>query len=179
MDTFRTRESPFSHPRRSSNMEKKTMATCRTKAFHTHRRSHYRRQNAPNVRAFALAIILISATALFGCGGGISTTEQQGNSTPGTGTGTGTGSGTGAARLTWSAPTTYVNGDPLAGLLAGYKVYYGTTPGVYTSVIDVGNVNSYQINGLTKGQTYHFTVTDYDINRVESDYSTVVSKIIS
>lgn len=147
------------------------MAACKTTALHSHMGSHYRRQYAPNVRAFALAVILISATVLFGCGGGIATTEQQGNSTPGTGT------GSGAATLTWATPTTYVNGAPLTGL-AGYKVYYGTTPGIYTS-IDVGNVNSYQIDGLTKGQTYYFTVTDYDMNGIESDYSAVVNKLIS
>jgi hypothetical protein len=150
-----------------------TMAACRTTAFHTHRRSHYRRQNAPNVRAFALTVILISAAALFGCGGGISTTEQQGNSTPGTGTETGTG----AATLTWVVPTTNTDGTTLSDL-AGYKVYYGTSPGVYTSIV-VGNVTSYPLVGLTKGKTYYFTVTAYDTAGLESDYAPVVSKLIS
>jgi hypothetical protein len=147
------------------------MAVCRTTAFHTHRGSYYQRQNAPNVKAFALAVILISATALFGCGGGVSTTGQQENSTPGTGT------VTGAATLTWAAPTTNTDGSPLTDL-AGYKVHYGTTLGVYTAIV-VGDIQTYRIDGLTKGQTYYFTVTAYDTKGIESDYSTVVSKLIS
>jgi hypothetical protein len=69
-----------------------------------------------------------------------------------------------------------MNGAPLTSL-GGYKVHYGTTPGVYTS-IDVGNVNTYVVTGLTKGQTYYFAVTVYDTNGIESDYSVVVSKLI-
>ncbi len=57
-------------------------------------------------------------------------------------------------------------------------MYYGTTPGVYTSIV-VGNVSSYQLAGLNGGQTYYFTVTAYDSLGIESDFAPVVSKPIS
>jgi hypothetical protein len=69
-----------------------------------------------------------------------------------------------------------VDGTPLTSL-AGYKVYYGSTPGIFASV-DVGYTSSYQVAGLTKGQTYYFAVTAYDSNGNESDKSTIVSKVV-
>jgi len=143
------------------------MAAHQTSEPCIHSLSQRRHVNATRFRAFALAAYLLSVFALFGCGGGISTNEQTGNVTPGTGT----------ATLSWAAPTTNVDGTPLTDL-AGYKVYYGTTPGVYTSIV-VGNVTSHQVVGLTKGQNYYFTVTSYDTVGYESDFAVVVSKLIS
>jgi len=60
--------------------------------------------------------------------------------------------------------------------LAGYKIYYGSTgSGIYSIIIDVGNVNSYEISGLSIGTTYYFAITAYDENGNESDYSEEVS----
>ena len=42
--------------------------------------------------------------------------------------------------------------------MAGYKVYVGTTSGVYTRVLDAGNATSYAMT-LPKGVTYFFAVT--------------------
>lgn len=116
---------------------------------------------------FLAALVVVTAT-LFGCGGDVSTTEVQPQSLL---------AGTGTATLAWSAPTTNADGTPLTGL-AGYKVYYGTTPGVYTSIV-VGDVSSYQVVGLSNGQTYYFTVTAYDTYGIESDFAPVVSKLVS
>jgi hypothetical protein len=84
----------------------------------------------------------------------------------------------GSATLTWSAPTTNVDGTPLTDL-AGYKVYFGTTSGVYSSSLSVGlNVGtppSYIVNNLGAG-TYYFAVTAYDAAGVESAFSTEASK---
>jgi hypothetical protein len=80
----------------------------------------------------------------------------------------------GSARLAWGVPTTYTDGTPLTNL-AGYKVYYGTSSGSYTRIIDVGNVTTYTINNLSSG-TYYFAVTAYDIQQIESSYSSEVSK---
>ena len=55
--------------------------------------------------------------------------------------------------------------------LTGYKVYYGTEPGVYYTSFDVGNVTEYEVSGLTIGTTYYFVVTAYDDNGNESDPS--------
>jgi hypothetical protein len=121
----------------------------------------------PRLKALFLAVLVVATSALFGCGGA-ATTEAQPQSVP---------AGTGTATLAWSAPTTNVDGTPLT-TLAGYKVYYGTTPGVYTSLV-VGDVSSCQLVGLSNGQTYYFTVTAYDTYGIESDFAPVVSKPIS
>jgi hypothetical protein len=70
-----------------------------------------------------------------------------------------------------------VDGTPLNDL-AGFKVYYGTTPGAYPASIRVGAVTSCNVAGLTKGQIYYFTVTALDASGDESDPSDVVSKLI-
>lgn len=49
-----------------------------------------------------------------------------------------------------------------------YKVYYGTASGNYTSSIDVGNVTSKKITGLSNSQTYYFTVAALDAQGNES-----------
>jgi len=79
------------------------------------------------------------------------------------------------ANLSWTAPTTNTDGSTLTDL-AGYKVYYGTASGSYTSSIDVGNTLSYQVLSLTGGVTYYFAITAYDTSMNESAYSTEVIK---
>ncbi|HHS12526.1 MAG TPA: T9SS type A sorting domain-containing protein [bacterium] len=59
--------------------------------------------------------------------------------------------------------------------LAGYKVYYGTQRGVYSTILNVGNNLSYDISGLVDGTTYYFAVTAYDQSGNESPYSEEVS----
>jgi hypothetical protein len=83
----------------------------------------------------------------------------------------------GTATLTWQQPTTYEDGAPLTDL-AGYKVYYGTSTGVYTNTVDVGNVLTYQVPNLTDGVTYYFNVTAYNTALLHSGYATEVSKTI-
>jgi hypothetical protein len=83
----------------------------------------------------------------------------------------------GDAALTWDAPTTNVDGSPLTDL-AGYKVYYGTTSGNYSTSIDVGNQTTYTVTGLGTG-TFYFAITAYDTSGYESGYSNVGSKTFS
>jgi len=73
----------------------------------------------------------------------------------------------GQATLTWNPNT---ESD-----LAGYKVHYGTASGNYTVHLDVHNVTTYTVTGLTNGQTYHFAATAYDASGFESGYSNQVS----
>lgn len=84
----------------------------------------------------------------------------------------------GSATLSWDPPTTNVDETPLTGL-AGYKIYYGTTPGEYPEVIDINDPNTteYTIENLPSG-IYYFAVTAYDMSLNESDYSNEVSKTI-
>ena len=58
--------------------------------------------------------------------------------------------------------------------VAGYKVYYGTGSRAYKTSLDVLNVTSYAVTGLTDG-TYYFAVTAYDTSGVETGYSNEIS----
>lgn len=115
------------------------------------------------VTAFSLALFIC------GCGGGggnatssvpnpVSPSPNPGNS----------------VTLSWDAPTTNIDGSPLTDL-AGYKIYYGTSTGVYSNVLDVKNVTTYNITGLSPG-IYYFTLTAYNTSKQESDYTKEISK---
>ena len=83
----------------------------------------------------------------------------------------------GTVTLAWDAPTTNTDGSPLTNL-AGFNVYYGTAPGVYSGPVDVGPVLQNQIVDLPDGNTYYFAVTAYDTYGNESGYSNEVSKTL-
>ena len=61
--------------------------------------------------------------------------------------------------------------------LAGYEVFYGTTSQNYGTPINVGNVTSHTITGLTIGQTYFLAVRAYDSSNNQSGFSNEVSGI--
>lgn len=88
----------------------------------------------------------------------------------------------GTATLNWNANT---ESD-----LAGYKIYYGTSPRTgtdpktcgncgYSNNISVGNVLTYVFSNLTDGLTYYFSTSAYDTSNNESSFSGEASKIIS
>ena len=52
--------------------------------------------------------------------------------------------------------------------IAGYRIYYGTNSGIYTSRIDAGKVTNLKISDLNRGQTYYFAATTYDHNGSET-----------
>ena len=144
-----------------------------------HKRAYREHRHIPGLGILFLVALVVATFTLFGCGGGgASTTNMQPTDVqPTDGQPPSVPTGTGTATLAWSAPTTNVDGTPLT-TLAGYKVYYGTTPGVYTSIV-IGKVNSYEIVGLSSGKTYYFTMTAYDASGLESDFAPVASKLIS
>ncbi len=57
--------------------------------------------------------------------------------------------------------------------IAGYRLYYGTSPGSYGNRTDVGLNTVYAINGLGQG-TYYFVVSAYNTSGQESGYSNEV-----
>jgi Domain of unknown function (DUF4082)/Bacterial Ig-like domain/Fibronectin type III domain len=75
--------------------------------------------------------------------------------------------------VAWTAPTTNANGSPLTDL-RGYRVYYGTSAGQYSTTLDAAMATQVVIAGLAPGQTYHITVTAYDAAQNESAYATEV-----
>jgi hypothetical protein len=120
----------------------------------------------PKERALFAAMTLL-AFLLGGCGGG----SSSGNGgTGGSGGSGGTRGADGTIILDWDAPTTNADGTALNDLV-GYKIHYGIASGVYTHSIEAGNVNTYILTGLAKGQTYYAAVTAYDTSSNESSYS--------
>jgi hypothetical protein len=69
-----------------------------------------------------------------------------------------TGTPGGMISLTWDPPTTNTDGSPLTNL-SGFKIYYGTVSRTYDHFIDVENVTTYTLFGLTQGSTYYITAT--------------------
>jgi len=62
-----------------------------------------------------------------------------------------------------STPRATLTWDPVMDpTLTGYKVHVGTASGLYTRIIDVGNLASYTVDSLTMGTTYFFVVTAYN-----------------
>jgi hypothetical protein len=59
--------------------------------------------------------------------------------------------------------------------VAGYNLYYGTTSANLTGGINVGNVTSYAMTGLSPGTTYYFAATAYDASGDQSGDSNQVS----
>jgi hypothetical protein len=59
--------------------------------------------------------------------------------------------------------------------IAGYRLYYGSASGSYSSKIDVGNATATAVPGLTSGKTYFFAATAYNSAGLESGYSGEVS----
>jgi hypothetical protein len=62
--------------------------------------------------------------------------------------------------------------------LAGYKVYYGKSSGIYSNNVDVGKQTYCEVSNLVDGQTYFFSVTAYDIDGNESAFSEEISHTI-
>lgn len=82
------------------------------------------------------------------------------------------------AKLSWDPPTTNADGTTLDDLV-GYKIYYGTSSGNYTEMIDITDPqkSDHTIENLASG-TYYFVATAYDTEGNESDFSEEVSKAI-
>lgn len=83
-----------------------------------------------------------------------------------------------SATLSWTAPTQNEDGSPLTDL-AGYKLYWGTTPGSYTDSITVDNpgLTLFVVDNLPAG-SYEFVATAYNSSGVESAYSNPASKTV-
>jgi hypothetical protein len=81
----------------------------------------------------------------------------------------------GVATLDWLPPTENSDGSVLTNL-AGYTVYYGTSPDNLSQTVKVTNagLTAYAVTGLTSGMWY-FAVTSYSADGIESSRTTTVS----
>jgi hypothetical protein len=111
-----------------------------------------------------------------GIGPGTATISATSNAISGSTPITVTAAGSGTIALAWDPATAYQDGSPFTDL-AGYRVYYGTAPGSYSSSIDVGNVTSYTLAKLSPG-VYYVVVSVRNLSGAESSYSNEVSKTV-
>src|SRR5262249_11697675 len=79
------------------------------------------------------------------------------------------------ARLSWVAPTQYVDGTTIKDL-TGYKVYWGASPHLYTQSANAAGA-SFDV-ALTAG-TWYFAVTALTTSGGESDFSNEVTKTVN
>ena len=132
-----------------------------------------------------------STGSLVGTAAGTGAMGQTGGGLGGTSAGTGTATGT----VEWIAPLTgYSYGGWAAGIvtlgwnantepdLVGYRVYIGTSSGVYnfssakyTSPVNVGLVTTYTFTELTGPTTYYFAITAFNSTGGESSFSSEIS----
>jgi hypothetical protein len=84
----------------------------------------------------------------------------------------------GSATLSWTPPTQNTDGSPLSNL-AGYKIYWGTSQGVYPNSVTINNpgLTTYMVEQLTPA-TWFFTTTSVTAQGVESAFSNVASKTV-
>jgi hypothetical protein len=77
--------------------------------------------------------------------------------------------------LSWVAPTENTSGSALTNL-AGYNIYYGTSPTAMTTKIGISTVGMlvYVITDLTPG-TWYFSITSVNASGQESTPSATVS----
>ena len=84
----------------------------------------------------------------------------------------------GTALLSWTPPIENTDNSLLTDL-AGYKIYYGTSPGSYSDSITIENpgLTSYLVENLASAEWY-FVMTSFNSNWIESSHSYEVSKSV-
>lgn len=61
--------------------------------------------------------------------------------------------------------------------IAGYRVYRGTSPGIYDTFTDVGNVTTAVVASLTANVSYYFALSAYNTDLLESPLTPEISAI--
>jgi hypothetical protein len=87
---------------------------------------------------------------------------------------------TGSMSLQWTAPVTRADGTPLSlSDINGYRIYYGASAGNYPNTVNVsdGTAQSATVTNVPVG-TYYVVMTTYDVNALESPFSSMVIKIV-
>ena len=62
--------------------------------------------------------------------------------------------------------------------MAGYRLWYGTAPRIYSSVLNVGNVTAAAVPNIQPGTTYYIALTAYDADGFESAHSAEVPYVM-
>jgi len=138
----------------------------------------------------SLTVALLLAAVLSACGGGSSGDSAGPDASPNAVSDPGTPPAApppaappppppNAALLSWDSPATLADGSDAAAI-AGYRIYYGNSPGNYTNSVYVAGatVMSTLVTNLQLGTTWYFTVSAVDANGNESSFDYVVSKTL-
>ena len=138
-------------------------------------------------KAWSAAFLLGSSIALTGCGGGgggsSSSSAAVGSPSGQSSSETRVGDGSGFAVLSWTAPSTRVNGEGIKmGELDRYVIRFGQNPEELSQQVTVDGAEnyadmSYTISGLEQG-TWYFTIQVRDAEGLISEPSAPVSKTI-
>ncbi|NOX75858.1 MAG: tandem-95 repeat protein [Gammaproteobacteria bacterium] len=91
------------------------------------------------------------------------------------------GGSTGTAILSWLMPSTREDASSISpSEIAGYRIYHGTNAGNLTLIDTVtdSSVTEYTVGSLATG-IHYFSVTTYDVDGSESDYSNIGEKFIN
>jgi len=124
----------------------------------------------PKAKKIPFITLLLITCSIIGCGGGGEGINwKSGEGTTVVGPPAQDAPKIYSVTLAWDAPITNVDGSPLTDL-AGYKIYYGTSPGNFTTEKNIGNVTTYTVPDLAYG-TYYFAVKAYDTGGNHSEYS--------
>ena len=140
---------------------------------------------------FSILVAAIVATQVVGCGGGgggsdVVSSVSTGSSVPAASISVPASStsatvpATGSLNLSWTAPTTRSNGTPLSlADIDGFRLYYGKSLGNYPDSVNVsdGSAQSAVVKNIPVG-SYYVVMTTYDVNGLESGYSSAISKIV-
>ena len=88
------------------------------------------------------------------------------------------GAATGSITLSWTPPTENEDGTPLMDL-AGYRVQWRNSPGIYTHSMTIDNpgLTRMVIDSLTPG-TYEFVATSINTSGMESRFSNPITKVV-
>jgi len=114
-----------------------------------------------NINLLLRTLIVSSAILLISCGGGSNT----------------------ALVLSWTPPSQYDDGSPLAvNELASYRIYYGISQSSLSDYIEIDatqNMSSFTINkntmGLLNDTQYFLAMTVIDNQTIESNLSEIIN----
>lgn len=132
-----------------------------------------KRPGSKRLHLGVFGIALALSIAACGSGGGQSPVSGQPNGTP---KGVATDSGT--ATLSWTPVVGNTNGTALTDL-AGYRIYFGSSPGTLNTVVVLSNpgLTTYQVTNLSSG-TWYFAVAAFASTGTEGVLSNIASKTV-
>lgn len=75
-----------------------------------------------------------------------------------------------SVEVEWDPTTLRIDDSPVTEI-TGYRLYFGTSPGEYEHMVEVGTATSSLVEGLAEAQNYYFAATALDSYGTESGFS--------